>query len=158
MIEFQRGYDCHYDYDYDYDHDHDHDYDHDYDHDHDHDYEQSRGIRTMEFSHERLDVYRISLEFVCFVAGIVGKLKGDYRHARDQLLRSSQSIPLNIAEGNGKRSPRDRKRFFEIARGSAMEAAATLDVLVCLGAFVREEIAPGKSLLLRVVSMLSRMT
>lgn len=47
----------------------------------------------------------------------------------DQLDRASTSIPLNIAEGNGKYTPKDRCRFFDIARGSAFECAAVLDVL-----------------------------
>jgi len=112
----------------------------------------------MQFDHEKLDVYKVSLEFVSFVADIVNGLKGNQRNVRDQLIRSSQSIPLNIAESSGKRSIRDRRRFLEIARGSAMESAASLDVLVCLGACSSEQIQPGKTLLIRIVSMLSRMT
>lgn len=48
----------------------------------------------------------------------------------DQWLRASQSIPLNIAEGNGKTVEADRKRYFEIARGWVLESAAIQDVLV----------------------------
>ncbi len=73
-------------------------------------------------------------------------------------MRTSQSIALNIAEGNGKRSPADRRRFSEIARDSAMESAAILDVLVAVDAFPLDEIAPGKALLFAVVKMLSKMT
>jgi four helix bundle protein len=112
----------------------------------------------MYFDHERLTVYQKSIEFVTFVAALLPRLQSPFSSLRDQLLRSSQSIPLNIAEGNGKRSPADRRRFFEIARGSAMESAATLDVLVAVGAFPLEEITPGKALLFPVVKMLSRMT
>ena len=50
---------------------------------------------TMSFGHERLDVYRIALEYVQFVWNICENLTGKHRHARDQLLRASQSIPLN---------------------------------------------------------------
>ena len=110
------------------------------------------------FDHERLDVYRVSLEFVAASAAIASGLNGQNRHARDQLLRSAQSIPLNIAEGNGKRSTKDRRRFFEIARGSAMECAATLDVLVVTGAAEPDDVSEPKKLLHRAVSMLSRMT
>jgi hypothetical protein len=49
--------------------------------------------------------------------------------AKDQLDRASTSIVLNLAEGNGKRSHPDRCRYFDIARGSALECAACLDVL-----------------------------
>jgi four helix bundle protein len=73
------------------------------------------------FGHEKLTVYQVSLQYVAYVYDLAGSLKGPHRHARDQLLRASQSIPLNIAEGNGKTSPGDRRRYFEIARGSALE-------------------------------------
>lgn len=110
------------------------------------------------FDHERLHVYQASLEFVAFVHQLIAGLDGIHRNARDQLIRSSQSIPLNIAEGNGKRPPNDRNRFFEIARGSAMESAATLDVLVRTNACNIEQVGEGKSLLARIVAMLYKMT
>jgi len=53
----------------------------------------------MQFDHEKLDVYNMSLEVAAFAANIVSGLKGSHRNARAQLIRSSQSIPLNIAEG-----------------------------------------------------------
>ncbi len=112
----------------------------------------------MEFGHEKLEVYNASLEFVAFVSGLVGGLSTEHRNARDQLVRSSQSIPLNIAEGNGKRSLGERRRFFEIARGSATESAATLDVLTVCGGCTKDHVAPGKALLVRIVSMLTKMT
>ncbi|MCX5758108.1 MAG: four helix bundle protein [Candidatus Hydrogenedentes bacterium] len=113
---------------------------------------------TMQFDHEKLEVYQRSLDFVAFVAEISKEINPEWRNARDQLIRSSQSIPLNIAEGNGKRSLSDRRRYFEIARGSAMESAATLDVLVVLNALSQERVEAGKKLLFRIVSMLSKMT
>ena len=80
------------------------------------------------------------------------------RHARDQLLRASQSIPQNIAEGNGKRSGPDRRRFFGIARGSALECASVLDILLVCEAITIVEVNTGKGMLHRIVSMLTRMT
>ncbi|WP_146393048.1 four helix bundle protein, partial [Allorhodopirellula solitaria] len=82
------------------------------------------------FDHDRLDVYRLSIEYVASSFAVAKDLNGCHRHARDQWLRSAQSIPLNIAEGNGNRSLKDRARFFDIARGSAFECAAIQDVLV----------------------------
>ena len=70
----------------------------------------------------------------------------------NQLDRASTSIPLNLAEGNGKFTDADRCRFFDIARGSALECAACLDVLV---AKKRINCADeGKTQLVRIVSML----
>ena len=48
------------------------------------------------------------------------------RQLRDQLLRASQSIVLNLAEGRGKPTVKDQKRFFAIAFGSVRECQAIL--------------------------------
>jgi len=110
------------------------------------------------FDHEKLDVYRVGLEFVAWCFEVCSTLLPIYRDAKGQLLRSSQSIVQNIAEGNGKRSAAERKRYFEIARGSGMESAATIDVLRVCRAIELEVAVGGKRLLHRVVSMLTRMT
>jgi len=110
------------------------------------------------FDHERLDVYCVSLEFARWAYLLCSRLKGMNRHARDQLLRASQSVPLNIAEGNGKRTTPDRRRFFLIANGSALECAAILDTLLVCDAISKAENAEGKTLLVRIVSMLTKMT
>jgi four helix bundle protein len=83
----------------------------------------------MSFGHKNLDVYRLSLDYIKWIYNQVDNLKGIHRFARDQLLRASQSIPLNIADGNGKFSEADRIHFFSIARGSALECVAIQDVL-----------------------------
>ena len=63
-------------------------------------------------------------------------------------------MPLNIAEGNGKFTPKDRCRFFDIAHGSALECAAGLDVLVAKAKLTREQIRDGKKRLQKIVRML----
>jgi four helix bundle protein len=111
----------------------------------------------VTFDHEKLDVYKVSLQFVAWAYALAERLAGAYRHARDQLLRASQSIPLNIAFGNGRRFGPDRRPFFEIARGSALECAAVIDVLVISKAVSVSEAESGKGLLVRIVSMLMKM-
>ncbi len=68
--------------------------------------------------------------------------------------RASTSLALNLAEGNGKFTKPDRCRFFDISRGSALECAAALDVLVAKAKFAPEEVMPGKERLRGIVSML----
>jgi four helix bundle protein len=110
----------------------------------------------MAFGHEKLDVYRAAIEYVGWSYRYCEALKG-HRNAKDQFLRASQAIPLNIAEGNGKATDGDRRRFFEIARGSALECGAVQDVLQVCGAMSAEENAKAKALLDRIVAMLTKL-
>ena len=110
----------------------------------------------MTFGHEQLDVYRAAIEYVGWAFRLSERLKA-HRNAKDQLLRASQAIPLNIAEGNGKATEGDRRRFFEIARGSALECGAVQDVLEVCGALSAAENADAKRLLDRIVAMLTRL-
>ncbi|MFO7725338.1 MAG: four helix bundle protein [Oceanipulchritudo sp.] len=114
-------------------------------------------IAQMALGHEKLDVYRLAIHYVAWVVRLCPRLKGDNRHAKDQILRASQSIPLNIAEGNGKNSPADRRRFFEIARGSALECAAIQDVLEVIGILSADENQAKKKDLDRIAAMLSKL-
>ena len=109
------------------------------------------------FDHDRLDVYRLSIHYVAESFCIAKDLAGTHCHARDQWLRAAQSIPLNIAEGNGKRSVKDRCRFLDIARGSALECAAIQDVLTATEGLDSESHLDLKHLLHRIVAMLTRL-
>lgn len=77
---------------------------------------------AQTFDHEKLQVYRDSLAFVAWLESILQKVP-KATAARIQLSRASTSIVLNLAEGNGKFTGSDRCRFFDIARGSALECA-----------------------------------
>jgi four helix bundle protein len=105
------------------------------------------------FDHEKLEVYREAMAFIAWLSAILENAVrvGD---VKDQLDRASASIALNIAEGNGKYSPKDRCRFFDTAHGSALECAAGLDILVAKGKLTADQIVPGKERLQKVVRML----
>jgi four helix bundle protein len=105
------------------------------------------------FDHEKLEVYHESLAFVRWLEPLLQKLPKS-TSVRDQLDRASTSIPLNLAEGNRKFTSPDRCRFFDIARGSALECAAALDVLNAKGLCTENETGPGKDMLIKIVSML----
>ncbi len=107
----------------------------------------------VRFDHEKLNVYQRSLWFVAWAAEISEKISAKLS-AHGQLDRAATSIPLNIAEGNGRHTPADRCRFFDIARGSALECAAALDVLVAKQVLGESEAEPGKAVLAEIVSML----
>jgi four helix bundle protein len=105
------------------------------------------------FDHEKLNAYQVSLEFNKWVGEFLSSISAKAA-AKDQLDRAATSIPLNIAEGNGKFSKRDRARFFDIARGSALESAAALDVLVSRKLAAAAAVRPAKEQLLQIVNML----
>jgi four helix bundle protein len=105
------------------------------------------------FDHEKLEVYQEALAFVAWLEPLLQRLPKSLA-VRDQLDRASTSIPLNLAEGNGKFTGPDRCRFFDNSRGSALECAAALDVLVAKHAFEPNEVLPGKERLRKTVSML----
>jgi len=108
------------------------------------------------FDHEKLEVYRESIAFCGWVGELLAEISGK-ASAKDQLDRASTSLPINIAEGNGKFSSVDRARFLEIARGSALECAACLDVLAVRKLVSPERILPAKEQLVRIVNMLMGM-
>jgi len=104
---------------------------------------------------EKLDAYRVALEFQAVAVQLVPK-RG-CAELRDQLDRASISIVLNIAEGCGRRSPADKGRFYSMARGSATECAAILDLLGVRGLVDDRLRRRARSLLVRVVQMLTRL-
>jgi len=108
------------------------------------------------FDHEKLDVYREAIAFCGWVGDLLSEVTVK-ASAKDQLDRASTSIPLNIAEGNGKFSYADRARFLEIARGSALECEASVDVLAVRKLINAERVIPAKEQLVRIVNMLMGM-
>ena len=105
------------------------------------------------FDHEKLDVYQEAIAFCGWVGEFLAAISLKAA-AKDQLDRASTSIPLNIAEGNGKFSFKDRARFFEMARGSALECAACLDLLHVRKLASKEQVILSKERLARIVQML----
>jgi len=109
--------------------------------------------RKAYFDHEKLIAYQRSIDFIAWSSPILEKLPAKLA-VSDQLDRASTSVPLNIAEGNAKYTAPDRCRYFDTSRGSALECAACLDVLVAKGKCTVEQIQPGKEILHETVSLL----
>jgi four helix bundle protein len=110
----------------------------------------------MPFHHEKLIVYQRALEFAGWSQDLIDSLTKK-TSTRDHLERAGDSIALNIAEGNGKFSQKDRARFFQIAHGSALESAACLDLLVVRRCCRRDATTKGKATLEEIVKMLFTM-
>jgi four helix bundle protein len=113
------------------------------------------------FDHEKLDVYCVELGFVTWIAAFLEDAsQWSAQHRRElieQLYRASLSVLLNTAEGNRKRQGQLRAKFFDDARGSAIECAACLDASVAKGFVSIDRVRPGKEMLARVVAMLTRL-
>ncbi len=110
------------------------------------------------FDPERLDVYKAAIEFVAVSDDVVEHLPRGRRYLADQLQRAAVSIPLNIAEGAGEFSSKDKRRFYGIVLRSATESAAILDVCRQLELDDCTRLGAGRDLLLRIVAMLTRLT
>jgi four helix bundle protein len=110
----------------------------------------------MPFHHEKLIVYKRTLEFAGWSQDLIESVTKK-TSTRDHLERAGDSIALNLAEGNGKFSQKDRARFFQIAHGSALESAAYLDLLVARGCCKPDAIVRGKAMLEEIVKMLFKM-
>jgi len=108
-------------------------------------------------AHERLDVYQRAIEFLALSVKVLETFPRCHGNLVDQLRRAALSIPLNIAEGVGKNTTDDQRRYFAIARGSAMECAAILDACRILKLVEAAQVEQGKGLQERVVGMLTKM-
>jgi four helix bundle protein len=118
----------------------------------------SLGFRRGEMkklSHESLSVYQRSVGFVAWSSDLCRSKCEIVGEIQNQFKRAFISIPLNIAEGAGKQSGRDQARFYDNARGSALECAACLDVLVAMQLVLPQEIESGKEQVAVIVAMLT---
>jgi len=108
-------------------------------------------------SFQRLDVYKRAIEFLALTVQLSKDLPRGNAERADQLTRAAESVVRNIAEGAGRWSKADGAKHYKIARGEAMECAASLDVLQLHALVTKEEHARGQQLLEGVVAMLTKM-
>jgi four helix bundle protein len=113
----------------------------------------SENKKEVYFDHEKLRVYQKALSFIEFAHKILSRI--NYRsEIKDQLDRASISILLNIAEGNGKFSSKDRCRYFDISMGSTLESSACMDILFVKKIINENEKTFAKGILNEIVAML----
>ena len=110
------------------------------------------------FDHEKLDVYQAAIEFVVIIETIVKQFPRGRAYLVDQLQRAGSSVTLNIAEGAGEFSVNEKIRFYRMARRSATECAGILDICMRLNLVDENINLKSRGLLLRIVSMLTKMT
>jgi len=108
-------------------------------------------------SYEKLDVYQCSIRFLSIATELTSSLPRGHAALADQLRRAAMSIPLSIGEGACKRTKADCRKYFDIARGSAMECGAAIDVCKTLDLVDDQTCKTAKELLHRIVSMLTKL-
>ncbi len=116
----------------------------------------SVGVPGALFHHETLEVYGAALELMGWLVSLPGGKELSSRLYR-QIDDGATSIILNIAEGNGRYSELDHRRFLDVAEGSAVKVSAYLDLAVQKLILSQEECGRGKAFLERILAMLSRM-
>src|SRR5882672_8770079 len=111
-----------------------------------------------EFSFERLDVYKRSLEFVTKIRRYCEAKKGQLSYfTLDQLGRAALSIPLNLAEGSGRWHINEKKKFFWIARGSVYETVSVMKVIEMDGQIEKSEYDGLRNDLLDISMMITKL-
>ena len=106
--------------------------------------------------HEKFEAYQLAVQFLKIALHLNQQIPKGNSALRDQFKRAATSVVLNIAEGSGKFDEPDRRKFYSIARGSAMESAAICDVIALMDSRLKEQTQQAKKLLRSVISILSK--
>lgn len=112
----------------------------------------------LQLNHQKLEIFKVSQKFVFECYKLTKNFPSDERFAMiQQIKRAALSVHLNIAEGCSRKSESERKRFFEISRGSLIEVDAALDVAATLNYCHKESMLELGNYLLECFKMLSSM-
>ena len=111
----------------------------------------------MTLDHTKLDVYHRALDLLDLLDQLIDGLPAGRAHLKDQLDRAGTSVVLNIAEGAGEFSLPDKQRFYRMAKRSATETSAIIDILARRGHATPGQVQPIQDLIIRVVSMLTKL-
>lgn len=110
----------------------------------------------MEY--EKFPIYEKALSVAENVKLLCDKINNkEYSFIKDQLLRASSSIVLNIAEGAGKWTKKDKINFYRISRGSAYESRAAIDLLLRYGLINKEKASYIKNELFQIYQGLNNL-
>ena len=112
----------------------------------------------LQLKHTKMDVYSATREFLVASYKLTKQFSADERfNLTQQIRRAALSVLLNLAEGGSRKTERERRRYYEVSRGSVVEIDAALDVALDLGYVKHEELTEYGRLLVRIFQMLSGM-
>lgn len=112
----------------------------------------------LSLSHKKLDVYVIALKLVKEIYRVTKRFPGEERFVlTSQLRRAAISVCSNIAEGSSRKTKREKRRFFEISRSSAVEIDTQIEIAFLIDYIQKVEIAELEAYLERVFMMLTKL-
>ena len=112
----------------------------------------------LDLNHKKLDVWKLGIQLVKNIYEQTKRLpKYEMYGLTSQLRRAAISVPANIAEGSSRRTPNDRKRFFEIARSSLVEIDTLFEATVSANLLERKESLNNCELMNVLFAKLSRL-
>jgi four helix bundle protein len=109
-------------------------------------------------AHTKLDAFNVSKEFVLACYQVTRLLPGEEKFGMiSQIRRAALSVHLNLAEGCSRKSASERRRFYEISRGSLIEVDAALDIAMQLGYIRKEQLIQMGEFLIRSFQLISKL-
>jgi four helix bundle protein len=112
----------------------------------------------IQLSHKSLDVYKAARELVKEVYTVSLALPDEEKfNMKQQIRRAALSVKLNLSEGSSRKSEKERKRYFEIARGSVVEIDAAMETAIDLNYYKVNQLEKTGNLLNKCFAMLSKM-
>ena len=112
----------------------------------------------IQLNHKSLKIYEATRELAKEIYVVSMKLPVEEKfNMIQQMRRAALSVKLNLAEGATRKSPNERRRFYEVARGCVIEIDSALDISVDLNYLSKEKLAELGQLLVRTFQMISKM-
>lgn len=112
----------------------------------------------LHLKHTKLDVYQVARQLVKETYILTASFPNEEKFSLTlQIRRAAMSIKLNIAEGSSRKSSIERKRYYEIARGSVIELDAAFESALDLQFITSDKLYSVETLAVRCFSMLTAM-
>jgi four helix bundle protein len=112
----------------------------------------------LQLAHTKLDAYLFSHELAMECYRITKSFPVDEKYAMvQQIRRAALSVHLNLSEGCSRKSPKERRRYFEIARGSVIEIDSAIGIAHKLSYATAEQLQPLGNIIIKNFKILSGM-
>jgi len=110
---------------------------------------------TDKFIFENLDVYQKALKFSIDISKLTSNFPIKYSRIQGQFIGAAISIPLNIAEGNGRNTTKDKINFYKFAKSSCFECVPLIDICLNLELIDNKKVDQYRQEIKEITSMIS---